>query len=257
MEFESEVIESEVLVAEESKDVAVVMDNAGAILSIIQKVASDPNSDVDKMERLMVMHVDMVERDAVQSYKKSMAICQEEMPTVVKDAENKQTNSSYAKFESILITTQSTYTRNGFALSFGTDISPIETYIRVTCEVMHNAGHSKHYFLDLPPDGSGIKGTANKTGVHAAGSTLSYGRRYLFCMIFNIAVAEEDKDGNPPTQPTVTPEQVKKLIGAAKAVGEDYDYICKKARVNKVEELWAVRYDACMNHLKSLMEKEA
>ena len=70
----------ELITAEESKSVAV--DNAAPILSIIQQVASDPNSDVDKMERLLKMHNDMVDRDALQAYMVSMKECQSSMPIV-------------------------------------------------------------------------------------------------------------------------------------------------------------------------------
>ena len=214
-------------------------DNAAPILALIQQVANDPNSDVDKMERLMAMHIDMVERDAVQAYKKAMSICQSEMPIVVKDAVNDQTDSLYAKFENILITTQSTYTRNGFALSFGTDLSPINGYIRITCEVMHMCGHSKDYFVDLPPDLTGIRGTANKTGIHAAGSTFSYGKRYLFCMIFNIAVANEENDGTggPAAQISYISEadeaEIVKLCKAtSKAVESCFAYLNKQFGTN-------------------------
>ena len=40
-----------------------------------------------------------------------------------------------------------------------------------------------------------MKGTQNKTATHAFGSTMSYGRRYLKLMIFDVATTDED-DGN-------------------------------------------------------------
>ena len=39
-------------------------------------------------------------------------------------------------------------------------------------------------------------GTVNKTKIHASGSTLSYGRRYLLKLIFNLTTVDElDDDG--------------------------------------------------------------
>ena len=61
---------------------------------------------------------------------------------------------------------------------------------------MHEAGHTKRYHVDLPIDSTGIKGSVNKTGVHANGSTYSYARRYLTMMIFNVVLTNEDNDGN-------------------------------------------------------------
>ena len=219
--------QQELMPAQESQPIAVASEsNSAPILAIIQQVAADPNSDVDKMERLMAMHIGMVERDSIAAYKKAMSLCQSEMPAVVKDSTNTQTSSSYAKFETILMTTQPVYTSHGFAISFGTDISPIPGHIRITAELMHQAGHSKDYFVDLPPDGSGIKGVTNKTGVHAAGSTFAYGKRYLFCMIFNIAVADEDNDG--------VARQQSQLVYISAAAAVEIGGLAKE--VNKTEE---------------------
>lgn len=61
---------------------------------------------------------------------------------------------------------------------------------------MHEAGHTKRYYVDLPIDSTGIKGSVNKTGVHANGSTYSYARRYLTMMIFNVVLTNEDNGRN-------------------------------------------------------------
>lgn len=238
---------TELITAEESKEV--VVDNAAPILSIIQQVASDPNSDVDKMERLLKMHNDMVDRDALQAYMVSMKECQSEMPIVARDTENKQTNSSYAKYESIITKTLPIYTGCGFSISFGTDISPIQGYVRITAELMHSGGHSKDYFVDLPPDGAGIKGTVNKTGVHAAGSTFSYGKRYLFCMIFNIAIADEDNDGNG-NDPIDYPAVLARLLNHNIAVRDNIESI-----VYIKAELAADRYDGAVEAMRELHEE--
>ena len=108
---------------------------------------------------------------------------------------NDQTGSPYARYESILNKAKPVYTNHGFALSFGTDSSPLESHIRITCSVTHEKGHSKDFFVDLPMDSTGIKGNVNKTQIHGTGSTYSYGKRYLITMIFNIEIANEDDDG--------------------------------------------------------------
>ena len=54
----------------------------------------------------------------------------------------------------------------------------------------------RQHHIDLPLDNVGTKGTVNKTGVQATGSTNAYGRRYLVLMIFNVSTEDEDNDGN-------------------------------------------------------------
>jgi hypothetical protein len=48
----------------------------------------------------------------------------------------------------------------------------------------------------MPSDGKGAKGGDVMTKTHATGAAESYGMRYLLKMIFNIAIGEEDNDGN-------------------------------------------------------------
>src|SRR5690606_15862485 len=48
----------------------------------------------------------------------------------------------------------------------------------------------------MPADGKGAKGGDVMTKTHAAGSAMSYGQRYLLKLIFNVAIGENDDDGN-------------------------------------------------------------
>ena len=56
----------------------------------------------------------------------------------------------------------------------------------------------------MPADGKGAKGGDVMTKTHATGAAVSYGMRYLLKMIFNVAVGEDDTDGNGPRE---TPDQ--------------------------------------------------
>ena len=163
--------------------------------SVIERVACDPNADVSKLEKMLDMQERIFNKNAEIAFNKAMAACQAEMPSVVRDAVNNQTNSKYAKYETIIKTARPCYTKHGFALSFYQEESAVEGKIRVACDVMHSEGHTKKVFVDMALDQSGIAGKVNKTEVHATGSSFSYAKRYLFCLIFNIAVADEDDDG--------------------------------------------------------------
>ena len=48
----------------------------------------------------------------------------------------------------------------------------------------------------MPADGKGAKGGDVMTKTHASGAAISYGSRYLLKAIFNLAIGEEDADGN-------------------------------------------------------------
>ena len=177
-------------------DAAFPVNETAALMQVIARAASDPNVDVDKMERLLQMQERVRDRAAEQEFAEAMSRTQAAMPPVIKDKQNTQTNSQYASLESIAKIITPIYTGHGFSLSFNTDASPVENCVRITCDVLHRSGHSKRFTYDAPIDDSGIAGKVNKTPTHARGSSISYGQRYLTKLIFNLRIAGEDDDGN-------------------------------------------------------------
>lgn len=166
-----------------------------ALIRVIERAASNPSIDVEKMERLFALHERILERNAEMAFNEAMSACQREMPRVERDAQNQQTNSWYTKLETLSDAAVPVYTKHGFSLSFGEEDCQKEGHIRVICYCSHSGGHTRKYRGDVPLDIAGIKGNPNKTPTHAFGSTKSYGRRYLTLDIFNIVMVDEDDDG--------------------------------------------------------------
>jgi hypothetical protein len=166
------------------------------ILSVISRAASDPNVDIEKLERLMVMKERMDARQAEREFNEAMSAAQSEMGRISTDATNPQTRSRYATYGKLDSCLRPIYTRHGFALSYGTRRSELEGHITILCDVSHKGGHVKQYECDMPADGKGAKGGDVMTKTHAAGSAMSYGQRYLLKLIFNVAIGENDDDGN-------------------------------------------------------------
>lgn len=167
---------------------------AAAILSMIERVASNPNADLDKMERLYAMRERVAAQEAERAYNEAMSAVQAELRPVATDAANPQTKSRYASYAALDKAVRPIYSKHGFALSFYSGEGAPADHVRVTCKVSCG-GHSERPFVDMPADGKGAKGGDVMTKTHAAGSAFSYGQRYLLKLIFNIAVGEDD-DGN-------------------------------------------------------------
>lgn len=178
-----------------------VNDSQQSIMSVIGRAASDPNVDVGKMERLYAMLKEEKAAIAEQKFNEAMRKVQMEMPRIVKDAKNPQTNSRYVQLETLSKAAVPIYTANGFSLIFSEGESANPAKIRVMCEVKHEGGHTRTYHLDLSPDDTGAKGNASKTKIHGEGSTFSYGQRYLMKLIFNLTIVGEDDDGNQGNKP--------------------------------------------------------
>lgn len=200
------------------KQLPAVAEPTADMFQVIARAAADPSVDVAKLERLLALRDRELARVAEAEFHTAMRACQSEIPMIGKDRENAFTHTWYATLERVNDRVVPIYTRHGFNLSFGTTDSKIEGCVRVTCHVSHIGGHSRDYEVNLPLDGAGAKGGNNKTGVQAFGSTVSYGRRYLTLMIFNVTLCGEDTDGrlpgerpdNDPKAPKVAPRAERK-----------------------------------------------
>lgn len=142
---------------------------------------------LDAQERIL-------DRQAKQDFAIAMSACQAEMPTVLKNAKNAQTHSTYEKLDQLNNTIKPCYTSHGFAVSFNSFPASVDGYIAMKATVSHSSGWSEEHTMELPPDSMGIKGSVNKTPVHAVSSTRSYLRRYLLREIFNITTSEDIDD---------------------------------------------------------------
>jgi hypothetical protein len=163
---------------------------------MFQQLAAKPEIPVDKLEALMNMQRSILSDRAKVAFNAAMADAQKTMRPIVADATNPQTRSRYASYAKLDSQLRPIYTAHGFALSFDTADAPAAETIRVVCLVSHEGGHERTYKLDMPADGKGAKGGDVMTKTHAAGAAMSYGMRYLLKMIFNVAVGEDDRDGN-------------------------------------------------------------
>ena len=230
----------------ERKEIATVSQST-ALISVIERAARDPNIDIDKMERLLVMQEKIFSRNAKADFNAAMAECQAEMPRIYPRSKNDQTNSFYAGLDEIDVIARPIYTKHGFALSFGTADCPIEGCYRQTCEVSHRGGHSEMRQADLPTDMVGIKGNPNKTGVQGFGSTMTYGQRYITKLVFNIVIGGEDNDGNGPT---LSKEQIATIEAKMKEAGTNKEQFLEFWRVKSLANMPSFNFEVIMDMLE-------
>lgn len=171
-------------------------DESSAMISMIERVAQNPDADIEKLERLLSMQERVMAKNAEMEFTRAMSAAQSNMGRISADATNPQTRSKYATYGKLDKVLRPVYTDNGFSLSFGTEKSDLEGHLRVICHVSHVSGHTRMYSVDMPSDGKGAKGGDVMTKTHATGAAMSYGMRYLLKLIFNVAIGEEDNDGN-------------------------------------------------------------
>lgn len=162
------------------------------------QIALSNNAAIDVIERLAALQEKAEAKRAESDFHEALNRVQMTIGRVAPDLTNPQTHSTYASYAAIDKVIRPIYTREGFSLSFDTDVSPKgEEWVRVLCYVSRG-GHTRTHKIDMPADGKGAKGGDVMTKTHATGAADSYGKRYLVKDIFNIAIGEDDKDGNSP-----------------------------------------------------------
>lgn len=231
------------------QEAPVIAADATSIMQVISRAASDPNTDVEKLSRLMDLYERISARTAEQAFHEAMNAAQTELRVIGKDATSDK--GKYASFVAIDKVARPIYSNHGFSLSFDTGDGAPADHIRLLCYVAHSAGHTRTYHVDMPADGKGAKGGDVMTKTHATGAALTYGQRYLLKLIFNIAVGE-DKDGNAPDFPgdRITEAQMDDLVALMDEVGADRTKFLNYLRVESLAHLPKRRFAEAVSALE-------
>ncbi len=185
---EAETIKGEKIMSEENNEVAVMAPRN------ILEYAIEKNLTPEQIEKFWEIQQKIDKSNAIKAYNTAMVQVEANIKKAIKNKFNEQTRSNYADLAAICEMATPIHTKEGIALSFYEGDAKKDGEIRTCVDIIHMDGHTEKRFIDLDIDDKGIKGTSNKTSIHGKGSSFSYGRRYLTCMIFNIPTGD-DNDG--------------------------------------------------------------
>lgn len=215
-------------------------DNGNEMAMMILQVASSPDFDVAKLEKLMDLQERETNRQAKVAFNQAFAEMQSQIDTVTKS--KKGHNTTYATLEDIVDVVRPTLERFGFAVTFSVDT---KQGVIVTCTLLHKLGHSIDTTITLNPDASG-----SKNAVQAVGSAISYGKRYTLCSLLNIATRDDDdaQSCSANLGKVITTSQVQSLETKLKQLSEErfanfISYIAKEYNASSVADLPANKYN--------------
>lgn len=225
-----------------------------SLLTTIADLARDPACDVEKLRALIAMQREVMAEQARIAFDAAMADAQAEMVPVVRQAVNAHTKSRYARLEDIDNAIRPIITRHGFSLTFDNPEQSADG-ITVTCTVAHRDGHVKNYKIAGARDDKGAQGNSNKTPIQAVGSTISYLRRYLTCMIFNVSLTNDDNDGNEVAP--ISAKQARDLEDLLARSGADREKFLAYLRVSDIADLSSRDYSRARAALEQKLRAQA
>lgn len=217
------------------------------VLSALKRAASD-TTDIDKMERLLAMHLKLAEKDAEREFNMAFLATQCEIDPIFKDSQGH--NTKYAKLEKINELISPIMQSHGLAVSFGTDTPAemVDGWVRITARLYHANGHSELRQYDVPIDGAGAKGSSNKSGAQAVGSTMTYARRYALAMIFNLSFTDDRNAAYRPE--AMSAANVATIREACASISPDQESkIVKWAGVERLEDIPSNKFGQIMDAL--------
>lgn len=172
---------------------------------VIAKVASLKDLDVEKLSKMMQMQEDWERRQAATHYNEMMSQAQAAMTTVSKDSVNPVTRSRYASLAALDDAIRPIYTRYGFSIEFNEEHAGEKENGILLAIMVSNGAETRRRTKYIPVQTTGIGGRVAMTATHASIAAVTYGRRALLKMVFNIA--EDDDDGNRAGGHTPRPEK--------------------------------------------------
>lgn len=238
--------------------------DSAALIAMIERVALNPDVDIDKMERLLQMQERIMDRNAKAAFIGALVDMQPKLPVIgrkgnivihkkdlPKTDENIVQKTPYALWEDINDAIRPLLAEHGFTLTFR--FKKESDRVEVTGILSHRQGHFEETTLSLPMDTSG-----SKNNVQAIGSSTSYGKRYAAIALLNITTRGEDDDGKAAGGPE--PINEKQLADLRKLIDEtdtDIEKFCEAYKIDALVDLPAKTFDAAKNLLLQKALKQA
>lgn len=188
------------------------------VLSLVERMAANPDVDVAKLEKLIEMQERILKHQAKAAFDGSFAQMQSEMPEISEHGKltvKGQVRSTYAKLEDIQAAIKPVLKKFGFAIRHRTEWPDgRDGIIRIVGILSHSLGHSEESAFEAPMDRSEYR-----TDIQSMGSTVSYGRRYTMLDLLNITTRGIDRDGAAPAGPA--PEGYAGWLATLKAKADE------------------------------------
>jgi hypothetical protein len=152
----------------------------------------------------------MIQSDSIANLAKALSIVQGKLTHAKKDSANPFFKSKYADLESVWDACRSLLADNGLAVTqFPGTYSDLDKSMSLTTILMHESGEWISHEMSVPCGMLGRDGVL-KLDAQAAGSAISYMRRYSLAAV--IGVVQGDDDGNAASnkvnQPVVKAKEI-------------------------------------------------
>ncbi len=230
---------------------------ASPMVSLIERVATDPNVPFDKLEKMLEMQERLWAREARQAFDNAIAGAKSEIPTITKtgtvdyvNTKGQRTHFKHETLDGIAKVVDPILSKHGLSYRFRSEQK--DGGLHVTCILAHRDGHSEETTLQGAPDTSG-----SKNSYQAVGSSATYLQRYTLKLALGLSASDDD-DGNAAGDgSTITAEQYQHLKADMEATGTDPEKFAMLVGCESIMEMPVALYQTAVNLLSVKKNKGA
>lgn len=243
--------------AEADQAVEVQSGDSRTIMSLIERLATNPEIDLARIEKLLELKERWDAGEARKAYVAAMAAFKADPPTIIKDKHVKfQTSRGVTEYDHATLGALCDAIVKGLskhAISHRWDVKQTEGRVQVTCILTHALGHSESVSMNGPIDDSG-----GKNAIQAISSSVTYLERYTLFAATGLA-AQEDDDGRSagPTPETITEKQAADLQALITEDGGNLQAALRYMKVEKLTDIPAANFESVVKDIKSINARRA
>ena len=185
----------------------------------------------------------MKSSESINELATALCAAQSQMGGAVKDSANPFFKSSYADLTSVIKAIKQPFADNG--LSYTQFPVSNENGVGVSTRLMHISGQWLEMDYTLP---------TVKKDPQAAGSAITYARRYALQSIAGIPTADDDAESamlRGDDKKVISDDQIISINKLLDETGTDSEKFCKWLKVRSVDQILAMHYDRAIAALEA------
>lgn len=164
------------------------------MIQIAFQKAIEQGGALEVVDRILEQQKWMIQHNEEEAFNAARERIQAALKKIPKRGWNPDTKSHFALAEDVDEELTKRLIAEGMTLNFEPAESSKQDEV-IIIGVLSLGAYSKRYPLPMPADGKGAKGGGVMSRTHATGSAITYGKRYLKDLIFNLSFTKDD-DGN-------------------------------------------------------------
>ncbi len=156
-------------------------------------IATNQGADVDKIAKLMDLQLRWEANEARKAFVVAMNAFKADPPEIIKNklVQFKDVRYKHATLDQVCDAVTAALSKHG--ISHRWSIDEVDQWIKVTCILTHEQGHSETTALGGPPDQTG-----SKNALQARASTVTYLERYTHLAATGLAATDDGQGGATP-----------------------------------------------------------